>query len=100
MPQLNDTQFFIIIVSIIFGYFGKSFFNMYLSSKLNAKTLDNNLKKEKEFLEEILKSKDKDFATLEKIISNSNDTLIKVLANFNNPKFNDEEIDALSIKNN
>lgn len=79
MPELNDTQFFIIIVSIIFGYFGKSFFNMYLSGKLNEKTLDTNLKKEKEFLEEILKSKDKDFATLEKIMSNSNDTLIKVL---------------------
>ena len=99
MPQLNDTQFFIIILSIIFGYFGKSFFNMYLNSRLNEKTLNTNLEKEKQFLEEILKSKDKDFATLEKITSNSNDTLIKVLANFNNPKFNDEEIDALSIKN-
>lgn len=74
MPQLNDTQFFIIILSIIFGYFGKSFFNMYLNSRLNEKTLNTNLEKEKQFLEEILKSKDKDFATLEKITSNSNDT--------------------------
>ena len=99
MPQLNDTQFFVIILSIVFGYFGKSFFSMYLNSRLNQKTLDSNLEKEKQFLENLLKSKDKDFATLEKITSNSNDTLIKVLANFNNPKFNGEEIDALSIKN-
>lgn len=47
---------------------------MYLNSRLNEKTLNTNLEKEKQFLEEILKSKDKDFATLEKITSNSNDT--------------------------